>query len=89
MPSFRYPTSRGTLIVILYEFSQTFRKTSSAPLTEVCHDVLYEAVPIFLLVCQQLQRIDKNSAKALRYCMRSEDLGLVDTFTCLYDQEPV
>ena len=59
------------------------------PLTEVCHDVLYEAVPIFLLVCQQLQRIDKICAQALRYCTRSEDLGLIDTFTCLYDQKPV
>ena len=80
---------KGTLIVNLYEFSQTFRETFSAPLTEVCHDVLCEAVFIFLLVRQQFQRMDQISAQALRYCMSFEDLGLIDTFTCLYDQKPV
>ena len=54
----------------------------SAPLTEVCHDVLYEAVSIFLPVRQQLQRIDQMSAQNVRYCMCFEDLGLIDTFTC-------
>ena len=58
-------------------------------LTEVRHDVLYEAVSILLLVRQQLQRINQISTKALRYCMRSEDLGLVNTFACLHRQEPV
>ena len=80
---------KGTLIVNLYEFSQTFRETLSALLTKVCHDVLCEAVSIFFLVCQQLQRIDQICAQALRYGMRFEDLGLVDTFTCLYGQKPV
>ena len=61
---------KGTLIVNLYEFSQTFRETFSAPLTEVCYDVLHEAVSIFLLVCQQLERIDQICAQAVRYCMR-------------------
>ena len=74
----------GTLIVNLYEFSQTFRETFSAPLTQVCHEVLYEAESIFLLTCQQLQRFDQICAHALRYCMRLEDLGLIDTFTCLH-----
>ena len=80
---------KGALTVNLYEFSQTFRETFSAPLTEVCHDVLYEAVSILLLLRQQLQRIDQICAQALRYCMCFEDLGLIDTFTCLYDQKPV
>ena len=59
------------------------------PLAEVCHDDLYEAVSILLLVRQQLQRIDQMSAQALRYCMRFQDLGLINTFACLYHQEPV
>ena len=80
---------KGTLVVNLCEFSQTFRETLSIPLTEVCHDVLYEAVSMFLLVRQQLQRINQIAAKALRYCIRFEDLGLIYTFTCLYNQEPV
>ena len=56
---------------------------------EVRHNVLYEAVSIFLLVRQQLQRIYQISAQALRYCRRFEDLGLIDIFTCLYNQKPV
>ena len=50
-------------------------------LAEVRHDA------IFLLVRQQ--RIDQIPAEALRYCMRSEELGLVDTFASLHHQEPV
>ena len=61
----------------------------SPPLAEIRHDVQYEAVSILLLVRQQLQRIDQISAEALRYCMRSEDLGLINTFACLHHQEPV
>ena len=80
---------KGALIVNLYEVSQPLRETFSAHLTEVCHDVLYETVSIFLLVRQQLQRIDQICAQALRYCMCSEDLGLIDIITCLHDQEPV
>ena len=83
------PVQASALTVNLYEFSQTFRETFSALLTEDCHDVLCEAVSIFLLVCQQFQRIDRICAQALRCCMRFEDLGLIDTFTCLYDLEPV
>ena len=48
----------------------------------------YDAVSIFFLVRQQLQRIDQISTQALRYCKRFEDLGLIDTFTCLCDQKP-
>ena len=77
------------MIVNLCQFSQPLREALPAPLTEVRHDVLYEAVSIFLLVRQQLQRINQMSAKALRYCMRPEDLGLVNTFACLHHQEPV
>ena len=79
----------GTMIVNLCQFSQPLREALPAPLTEVRHDVLYEAVSIFLLVRQQLQRINQMSAKALRYCMRPEDLGPVNTFACLHHQEPV
>ena len=50
---------------------------------------LYEAVSILLLVRQQLQRINQIPAEATRYCMRSEDLCLVNTFACLHHQEPV
>ena len=73
-------------VVNFYDFSQTFRETFSALLTEVCHDVQYEAVSIFLLV---LQPIDQICAQALRYCMCFEDHGLIDTLTYLYDQKPV
>ena len=55
-------------------------------LAEVRHDVLYEAVSIFLLVRQQLQRITQIPAETLRYCMRCEDLGLVNTSACLHHQ---
>ena len=55
----------GTMIVNLYP----------AHLTEVRHDVLYEAVSILLLVREQLQRIDQSLAWTLKYCMRFEDLG--------------
>ena len=78
----------GTMIVDLNKFPQLLRE-APAPLTEVRHDVLYEAVSIFLSVRQQLQRIDQISAQALRYCMRVGDLGPIDTFTCVYNQEPV
>ena len=44
------------------KFSQTLRETFPAPLTEVRHDVLYGAVSIFLLVRQQLQRINQIPA---------------------------
>ena len=74
---------KGMLVVNLYEFSQPNREPFPAPLTEVRHDVLYEAVSFFLLVRQQLQLINQISAQALRYCMRFEDLGLIDTLTCL------
>ena len=77
------------MIVNLYEISQPFSETLSAHLTEIRHDDLYEAVSIFLLVRQQLQRINRIPALALGHCMRSEDLGLVNTFACVHHQEPV
>ena len=81
---------KGTLVVNPNEISQPMREALTAPLTEARHDVLYEAVSIFLLVRQQLQRINQIPAEALRYCMRIEDFGLVDTSTCLYDlKQPV
>ena len=80
---------QGTMIVNLCEVSQPLRETLPAHLTEVRHDVLYEAVSILLLVRQQLQRIDQIPTSALRYCMRFEDLGQVNTFACLHHQEPV
>ena len=88
MPWLKYPTSRARWLSVFMN-SQPLREALPAPHTEVCHNVLYEAVSIFLLVRQQLQRINQISAQGLRYCMRFEDLGLVNTFTCLYDQEPV
>ena len=36
------------MIVNVYEFSRPLRETLPAPLTEVRHDVLYDAVSIFL-----------------------------------------
>ena len=74
---------KGTMVVNHYEISQPIREPFPAPLTEVRHDVLHEAVSIFLLVRQQLQRIGQFFAQALRYRMRFEDLGLINTFTCL------
>ena len=67
---------KGTLVVNLCEFSQPMHEALPAPLTEVRHDVLNEAVSIFLLVRQQLQRVNQISAKTLRYCTCFEDLGL-------------
>ena len=80
---------KGALVINLYEIPQPIREALRAPLTEVLHDVLYEAVSIFLLVRQQRQGINQISTKALRYCMRFVDLGLVNTFACLHNQEPV
>ena len=80
---------KRTLVVHFYEFSQPLREALPAPHTEVCHNFLFEAVSIFLLVRQQLQHINQIPADALRYCMRFEDLGLINNFTCLYNQEPV
>ena len=79
----------GHDVVNFDEISQPVREPLPAPVTEVRHDVLYEAVFIFLLVRQQLQRINQISTKALAHCMPSEDLGLTDTFACLHHQEPV
>ena len=75
MPWLRYPTSRARWLSFF--FSQPLREALPAPHTEVCHDVRYEAVSIFLLVRQQLQRSNQMSAQSLRYCVRFEDLGLV------------
>ena len=50
----------GMMVVNLYEISQPIRE----PLTEVRNDVLYEAISIFLLVRQQLQRINQIATKA-------------------------
>ena len=47
------------MVVNLYEFSQPIREPFRPPLTEVRHDILYEAISIFLLV----QRINQISAK--------------------------
>ena len=77
------------MIVNLFEVSQSLRETFPAPLTEVRHDVLFQVASIVLLVRQQLQRVVQISAQALRYCMRFEDLGMVNTLTCLHHQEPV
>ena len=44
------------MVVNLNEISQPFRETLPAPLAEVRHDVLYEAVSIFLLVRPQLHK---------------------------------
>ena len=49
------------MVVNLYEFSQPIREPFRPPLTEVRHDILYEAISIFLLV----QRINQISAKVL------------------------
>ena len=46
------------------KFSQPVREPLPAPLTEVRHDVLCEAVSILLSVRQQLQRIDQFPTKA-------------------------
>ena len=56
---------KGSMVVNLYEFSQPIREPFRPPLTEVRHDVLYEAISIILLVRQQLQRINQIAAKAL------------------------
>ena len=47
---------QGTMIVNMYEFSPNLREALPAPLAEVRHDVLHEAVSIVLLVRQQLRR---------------------------------
>ena len=78
----------GTLVINLYEIPPPFCEALPAPITEVRYDVLYEAVSIFLLLRQQLQRINQMPTKASRYCMRFEDLGLVNTFACLHHHEP-
>ena len=79
-PSFRCPTSRARRLSIFMNSLSPFVRPLPVHLTEIRHDLLYEAISILL---------DQISAKALRYCMRSEDLGLINTFTCLDDQKPV
>ena len=66
---------KRTLVVNLFDISQLVREALPAPHTEVCHNVLHEAVSIFLLVRQRLQRLNQMSSQALRYRMRFEDLG--------------
>ena len=75
------------MIVNLYQFSQPLGEAPPAQrlVTMLC----MRPSPSCLLVRQQLQRINQMSAKALRYCMRSEDPGLINTFPCLHHQEPV
>ena len=69
--------------------AQAVRGAFSALFTQILHFNLQEAISIFLLIRQQFQRIDQICAEALRYCMRFEDLGLLNIVTCLYDQKPV
>ena len=52
---------KGTMIVNFHEIARPLRETLPALLTEVRHDVLYEAVSI-VLFRQQLQRIDQIPA---------------------------
>ena len=87
MPWLKYPTSRARWLSIFMNSLSPCVMPFPALLTEVCHNVLCEAISIFLLVRQQLQRINQISAKALRCCTCTEDLGLIGTFTCLYHQE--
>ena len=46
--------TKGAHIVNLNEFTQAVRETFSALLTQVLHNILHEAVSIFLLIRQQL-----------------------------------
>ena len=80
---------QGALILNSYESTQAVRETFSALLTQVLHNILQEAVSIFLLIRQQLQRIDQICAKALRYCMCFEYLSMINIISCLCDQKPV
>ena len=66
MPLAQVSNLKGTLVVNLDEFSQSLHEALPAPHTEVCHNLLCEAVSIFLLVRQQLQRMDHICAQALR-----------------------
>ena len=59
-------------IVNRCEFSQTVRETFSAPLAVAYYDVLYKAVSIFLLVCQQLHRIDSWPDRYFHLFVRQE-----------------
>ena len=76
------------MIVNLDELTLAVRETFPASFAEVCHNVL-QTVSIFLLIRQQLQRIDQVCAQALHYRMRFEDLRLLNTTTGLYDQKPI
>ena len=88
--SLRCPTSNGTMIVNLYELSQPLREAFLLPSPRfVMSHWSVGDVSILLLIRQQLQCINQIPAEALRYCMRSEDLGLVNTLACLHHQEPV
>ena len=77
MPRVQVSNLKGTLTVNPYEFYLTFRETFFAHLTKVAYDVLYEAVQLSFYC------IRSTTSTHLRYCMRFEDRGLNDTFTCL------
>ena len=87
-PSLRCPTSRARWLSILINslspFVSPFLVSRGSSRCSV-----WRPSPSSLLVLQQLQRINQLPAKALRYCMCPEDLGLINTFTCLQHQEPV
>ena len=85
---FRWPTSRAQWLSTFKNFSESIQNSSSASFTKNCHNTLHWAFSIFLLVRQQLERIDQVFTQTLRYRMRFEDFCLAGTDSCLYHQQP-
>ena len=58
-------------------------------LLRVLYDRLDWAVAIFLLVCQELERIDQVVGNSLRRCVRSKHFRISAVRAALYDQDSV
>ena len=80
---------QGTVIVNLKKNSQALHNSFAASFTLACYYTLDRAIYIFLLVRQQLERIDQNFTQTLRCRMGFKNFCPTGITTCLYHQQPV
>ena len=66
--------------------SQPVHHASSTSFVQACCNALNRAITIFLLVRQQLERIDQVVTQPQRRCVRCEDLRFTGTDTELHHQ---
>ena len=75
-----------TTVIRLEKASQPVHDASSASFVHACYNALNRAITIFLLVRQQLERIDQVVTQPQRRCVRFEDLRFIgiDTESSLF-----